>query len=267
MSSMENLGYERTRTLLLGAGVVVLVITALFAFLRGVDPVEVAGVVLFLPVFAAAVFSGLRGGLLAGGIAAALYVLLRSQSLPLQTFSQILPTVSLRVLGYLVFGGLGGWASGIVTRGIDKLERFDVTDADSELLNARGLHQQLGQELARAQRYGSDFAVVLVSFDAGEDPRPRRHAVGAALRRSLRAVDDIGRVRAGRQDEMIAVLPETPAAGAAIVAAKVEDQLRQTMGQGHEAQVRWLTHGQDEQDLTELMKRLDRLVKEQFPGA
>lgn len=263
MASIEELGYDRTRSLLLAAGVAVLVVTAVVTYVRGVDPVEVLGVLLFLPVFVAAVLRGLRGGLLAGLLAALAYVLLRAQSLPLQTFSAILPTVSLRVVGYLVFGGLGGWASGVLGSGIEKLERFDVTDGDSELLNARGLHRQLDQELARARRYGSAFAVVTVAYHPGDHPRARRAAIGEAMRSSVRSVDDIGRVTLDGRDLLVAVLPETPAEGAQVVGSKIMARLHDADG----AEVAWLTNPEDGEAIDRLLADLKGAVERAFPGA
>lgn len=266
MSTIDDLGYERTRTLLLAAGVVVLVVTAVVTLLRGVDPIEVGGVVLFLPVLIAAVVGGPRAGLIAGAVAAAVYVLLRAQSLPLQSFEAILPTVSLRVIGYLVFGGLGGWAADVLEHGIDKLERFDTIDDATELLNARGVSRQLEQEIARARRYGSDFAVVVVDYVVGDTGRAGQMAIGDAVRASIRTVDDLGRVSIGDRDRVIAVLPETNPPGAQVVGTKIEGHLAEHIA-SDAVTIRVLAHPEDDGDLGDLLAELQQLVRRDFPTA
>lgn len=264
---VDDGGYRATRMRLLAAGVAVLLVTALVTWLRGVDPVEVAGVLLFLPVFVVAVRSGTRGGLLAGAVAAAAYALLRAQALPLTTFTSILPTVGLRVVGYLVFGGLGGWAAEVLGRGITKLERFDVTDDDTELLNARGLHQQLSQELARAQRYGSAFTVVAVAYDPGEHATDRQTRIGQAVRASVRSVDDVGRAQLLDRQVLVAVLPETPREGAEVVGEKLRTHLAGATEGARGVTVELLVHPADDEAISALLERLDSAVQRRFPTA
>lgn len=260
-------GYRATRGRLLAAGVAVLLVTALVTWLRGVDPVEVTGVLLFLPVFVVAVLTGTRGGLAAGVVAAVVYALLRAQALPLTTFTSILPTVGLRVVGYLVFGGLGGWAAQVVGRGIDKLERFDVTDDETELLNARGLHQQLAQEHARAQRYGSAFTVVTVTYDPGEHAAARQARIGQAVRASVRSVDDVGRAQLLDRQMLVAVLPETPREGAEVVGEKLRTHLAGATEGARGVTVDLLVHPEDDEAITALLERLESAVQREFPTA
>lgn len=264
---MDDGGYRATRMRLLAAGVAVLLVTALVTWLRGVDPVEVAGVLLFLPVFIVAVGTNARGGLLAGAIAAVAYTLLRAQALTLTTFTSILPTVGLRVAGYLIFGGLGGWAAQILERGITKLERFDVTDDDTELLNARGLYRQLTQEHARAQRYGSAFTVVTVAYDPGEQAAERQARIGQAVRASVRSVDDVGRAQLLDRHVLVAVLPETPHEGAEVVGEKLRTHLAGATEGARGVTIELLVHPEDDEAITALLERLETAVQRSFPTA
>jgi hypothetical protein len=69
--------FDRAKTLLLMSGLILIGVVGLVAMIRGVDPVEVAGTLLFVPVFAGFLFFGVRGGVALGIAAGIAYVLLR----------------------------------------------------------------------------------------------------------------------------------------------------------------------------------------------
>ncbi len=263
---MDTPSYRQSRTLVLGMGSAVLIATAIGLMLGATDTVVVIGVVLFLPVFIAAVMGGVRWGLIAAVIAALAYIGLRLPAIDQFGFSPLAGDIGAQVLGYLIFGGAGGWAAGIVGAGITKLDRFDVTDDDSELLNARGVHRQLEQEVARATRYGSDFAVVTVTFAIQGDKREARKRIGDVVRQSVRTVDDTGRITMGGRDVVIAVLPETPTGGAEIVGAKVSERLATEVGD-IDTEVEWLTHPEDDDAIAALLDSLSTVVARDHPGA
>ena len=258
--------YRQSRTLVLVVGCGVLLATAGVLLLRAQDPTEVIAVVLFLPVFVAAVLGGVRWGLAVAVLAGVGYIGLRLPDVQQFGWSLLGGRILAQFVGYLVFGALGGWAAGVVGAGITKLDRFDVTDDDSELLNARGVHQQLGQEIARAERYDSDFAVVTVSFDMSGDRRAARQRMGAVVRESVRTVDDIGRVTLDGRDVLIAVLPETPPQGAEVVGRKIAERL-ETDAPGVDAEVRWLAHPEDDAEIAILQTQLDEAVRRDHPEA
>lgn len=259
--------YHRTRVLVLAAGLAVLALTALVLQARAIDPEEILAVTFFLPVFAAAVLGGLRWAVPTGAIAAVGYYVLRADDLAvLSSSAQWTRPLSYGV-AYIAFGALAGWAAGELTTGIRKLDRFDVTDGESELLNARGLHRQLEQEVARARRYGSDFAVVTVSFDIDGDRGDRRDVrrrVGEVVRGSVRSVDDTGRITVDGRDVVIAVLPETQRDGAEVAGRKVLDQLRRDAS-AQDAEVRWLTHPEDDDAIDDLLATLESVVMREHP--
>jgi hypothetical protein len=263
---MDAPSYRQSRTLVLGTGSAVLVVTAIGLMLSATDTVVVLGVILFLPVFIAAVMGGVRAGMLAAVAASMAYVGLRWPAINLYGLEPLSRDIGKLVLGYLVFGGAGGWAAGIVGAGMTKLDRFDVTDDHSELLNARGVHRQLEQEAARATRYGSNFAVVTVTFAIQGDKREARKRIGDIVRQGVRTVDDTGRITMAGRDVVIAVLPETPRAGAEIVGAKVAERLAAEVGD-IETEVAWLTHPEDDDAIAALLKSLAALVKREHPEA
>ncbi len=263
---MDTPSYRQSRSLVLVTGSTVLIATAVVLMLRATDVIEVVGVVLFLPVFIAAVLGGSRWGIIMALIAGAAYTGLRLDDIQLFGFSQLFNRIAAQFLGYLIFGGVGGWAAGVVGAGITKLDRFDVTDDDSELLNARGVHRQLAQEVARAARYGSDFAVVTVTFSIAGDKREVRRRIGDVVRSSVRTVDDTGRITVDGQDVVIAVLPETPKGGAEIVGSKVSERLLVEAGDV-DTQVAWLTHPEDDEAIAGLMGMLEAVVRREHPEA
>lgn len=264
---MGALEFRRMRTLLLLSGLGVLALTALVLWWLAVDPEEVVAVTFFLPVFAAAVFGGTRWGLGVGLLAASGYLVLRLDDLAVLASAQQWTRPLAYGIAYLAFGGLAGWAAHELTRGIEKLDRYDVTDDESQLLNARGLHRQLEQEVDRARRYGSDFAVVAVAFDVPGDRDQRRRMrqrIGDVVRHSVRSVDDTGRVTVDGRDLVIAVLPETSRGGAEVVGAKVVEHLR-AGADTRDAEVTWLSQPEDLEAIDELLSTLAAVVAREHP--
>lgn len=263
---MQRPNYRQSRTMVLLTGSAVLLATAGVLILRAQDPTEVLAVVLFLPVFVAAVLGGVRWGLAAAVLAGVGYIGLRLPDVQQFGWSLLGTRILAQFLGYLVFGALGGWAASVVGAGITKLDRFDVTDDDSQLLNARGVHQQLGQEVARAERYDSDFAVVTVSFALESDKRDTRQRIGDIVRECVRSVDDTGRVTMDGRDVLIAVLPETPPSGAEVVGRKIAERL-ESESSDVDAEVRWLSHPEDDEEIADLQRRLQDVVEREHPEA
>jgi hypothetical protein len=263
---MASPSYRQSRTLVLVTGSAVLLATAGVLLLRAQDPTEVLAVVLFLPVFVAAVLGGVRWGLAVAVLAGVAYIGLRLPDIRQFGWSLLGTRIAAQFIGYLAFGALGGWAAGVVGAGITKLDRFDVRDDDSELLNARGLHEQLGDELARAQRYGSSFSVVTVTFALSGDKREVRQRIGTVVRESVRTVDETGRVTIDDKDVVIAVLPETPREGAEVAGTKIGERL-ETEATNVDADVQWLSHPEDEAEIEQLQQRLDEVVQREHPEA
>lgn len=263
---MASPSYRQSRMLVLVTGSAVLLATAGVLLLRAQDPTEVLAVVLFLPVFFAAVLGGVRWGLVVAVLAGAGYIGLRLPDIEQFGWSLLANRIIAQFVGYLAFGALGGWAAGIVGEGITKLDRFDVRDDDSELLNARGLHEQLGNEIARAQRYDSNFAVVTVTFAITGDKRETRRQIGNVVRESVRTVDETGRVTIDGQDVVIAVLPETPRQGAQVAGEKIGERL-ETEATNVDAEVRWLGHPEDDEAIAVLQQQLEEVVRREHPEA
>ncbi len=106
----------------------------------------------------------------------------------------------------------------------DEMRVLAFSDALTGLANRRWAEEQLDLELARAARYGGEFAVILIDIDHFKRLNDAYgHAAGDAvlaglaktLRRSLRATDQVARWGG---EEFVVLAPETPLSGAVDVA-------------------------------------------------
>src|SRR3546814_808792 len=119
---LSRLGYVKARQLLIVTGLLVLAVVALVAYARGVDDVEVAGTLLFLPIFVAFVFRGVAGGILSALVAIAIYAALRSPAIDAVGASEFTGLLASRSAAYLIFGAVGGWATQVLEGSLTKLE-------------------------------------------------------------------------------------------------------------------------------------------------
>lgn len=221
-------GYRRTRAMLLAAGIALLTLLSVVMFARGIDTKEVLATLLFIPVFAAMFVYGLKGGLVAGIAAAAVYASLRSPAIALVGLDRFIGLIAYRSVSYLAFGVIGGWASEQVDASLAKLERHDRVDDLTGLGNARSFIEDCRFEMSRSDRYESIFSAV--SFDLpyealdGFDPRRRRSvikSIARAIGSSVRTVDRPAHADDGERHLFAVVLPETPAEGAEVFRDRV----------------------------------------------
>jgi diguanylate cyclase (GGDEF)-like protein len=112
-------------------------------------------------------------------------------------------------------------------------EAVDLADRDplTGLLNHRAVHARLEQELRRANRSGLDCAILMMDLDAFKALNDSYgHQVGdvalkdvaAVLRSVVRASDVVGRYGG---DEFLAILPDTGAESARILAERLVEAL------------------------------------------
>jgi GGDEF domain-containing protein len=265
--SRITLTYDRAKTLLLMSGLILIGVVGLVALTRGVDPVEVAGTLLFVPVFAGFLFFGIPGGVTLGIAAGLAYVVLRWPAVQLVGLRALAGQIVARVAGYIIFGMGGGWAMGQIQATLEKLELHDDIDDETGLGNARSMLETVNLERARADRYQKLFSVVAADFRAPgwENLSPRKQRtvlrdLGIKVAAGVRATDHVAHARRGEHHIIGVVLPETAAAGAKIFA---ENLHRQLTGLTTEAEVRvaTATHPADPEPMTlilDLFKELDR---------
>jgi hypothetical protein len=224
----ETLSYRRARDLLLLAGLIVLGLVAITMILRGVDPIEVTATLFFAPVFVAFLFFGWPAGLLTGVAAAVGYVAMRWSAIELVGFPALSGLVFSRVVGFLAFGGIGGWAAGRLRQTLDKMALYDAVDDATGLGNARAAIDAVVRERGRADRYQSVVSVVTARFPLRDSKR--RTALGLAklgveLSGGVRTSDHVAHVTTGDRHLVVVVLPETGGEGAAVVAENLDGRI------------------------------------------
>src|SRR5688572_3133879 len=136
-----KLTFNRAKTLILMSGLIVIGVVGLVAVSRGMDPIEVAGTLLFVPVFAGFLFVGIRGGVALGIVAAVAYIHLRIPAIRLVRWSPLSGQILARVAGYIVFGLVGGSAVEQIRAALEKLELHDTVDDETGLGNARSMFE------------------------------------------------------------------------------------------------------------------------------
>lgn len=277
-SRLAALGPSAARRTILAVGTVFLLAVAAIMWVRGVDPVEVGGTLLFLPVFVGLVLGQIRGGLTLGALAAAAYFALRYpaiQAVGVDRFGGLLAT---RGLAYLAFGGVGGWAFGELERSLNKLELHDQIDDASGLHNARFFVQETGLEVARSKRYHTVFSIVHAEVPAApldELPRRRRQAalraVAAELEAAARTVDRVVHAHVDGQHRLVLVLPETGREGAHTVAERMAhgvvailSQRGVVMDPSH-IKRKVVTYPGDDDALEELRREFEAIDREEHP--
>ncbi len=250
--------WDRARGVLLATGVALIGLIALTAFFRGVDRVEVVATLMYAPVLAGMLSFGLSGGLLLGLAAAGVYIGLRLPAIDLVGLTPIAGTVISRVLGYLAFGTLGGWAANQLRVALDRYELIDEVDQDSGLGNRTSVISAIARESSRARRYANPFSVVTTSFDdIGTDRRARAklRELGAKVAMSIRAADHAAHIRTEAGHQIIVVLPETTSDGAETVERNLAVLVAGVVGR--EVRTESITDvGGDEDPLTALREAL-----------
>ncbi len=231
-SGLSRMTYERARRLLLGAGLLVLLLTAGVMLIRRVETVEVLGTLLFVPVFIGLVFWNLKGGLIAAVLAAAAYAALRYPAIEAVGLERFSGLILSRSVAYVAFGLIGGWANSQLASSLTKLELYDQIDDATGLFNARFFVQDTDLELSRSKRYQTIFSVVEVSFpNAGLDGLSRRHRatlqrdLGRLLQEAVRTVDRAVHGFDGERDRFAVVLPETGREGASIFVERLAERI------------------------------------------
>jgi len=227
---------RRVRALLTGIGLVILALTALIMYVRSVEPVEVIGTMLFIPVFLGLMFWGFPGGVLLGIAAAIGYAVLRLPAMDAIGTGRYVGLALGRGAGYLAFGGIGGWAVSQLRASMEKLDLYDQIDDATGMLNVRAILQAIDMEQSRSQRYRTLFSVASVDFPLAALEAFGRRKRAALLKELGRNVSDgiRGADRAGHGVEsdrhlLMVVLPETGKEGARVFSGTLVGKLEEWM--------------------------------------
>ena len=261
----RRISYTAARRLTLATGLMILALLAAILYLTRVDTIEVVAVLFYLPVFVAFMTRGIPGGLVAGAAAAAAYVAIRYPSLNAIRGRSLVSLLAGRALGYLAFGGIGGWAATLLQGSILKLNLFDTVDDATGLLNARQLGIEVHRQFERARRYGSLFSMASTEIDSSVLTGGRRRVrsqmaeLGRAVKATIRQVDAAAHSTDGVVHRVVVLLPDTGAEGAAIFAARLERSLSGHLYLGQSAvgpSVSPLSYPEDEEKIQAVLAQL-----------
>lgn len=223
--------YERTRRLVLAAGLGVLLLIAAMLYVRRVDTVEIFAVLLFIPVFLGFLIWRVPGGVVAGALAGVAYTLARLPAIDAVGASSFTSLIVFRCIAYLAFGAIGGWAVRQLDRSLTKLDLYDQIDDATGLYNARFFLQSTDLEMSRATRYRTLFSVAVVDVpsEALDNLDRKVRAVvlrdlGRVLRDSVRTVDRAIH-GADHRHRFAVVCPETGPEGARVFTDRLADRL------------------------------------------
>jgi diguanylate cyclase (GGDEF)-like protein len=112
-----------------------------------------------------------------------------------------------------------------------KAEQLTITDDLTKLFNSRYLNLYIGREIKRCKRHGIPLSVIFLDLDGfkGVNDQYGHLAgsrtlteVGGILSEAVRESDILARYGG---DEFVVVLPETPAAGALVIAERIRKSI------------------------------------------
>ncbi len=274
----QRIGYDTARGLILVTGLLVLALVALVMYVRRVDPVEVSATLFFLPVFAAFLMWGVKGGVTLGALAAGAYVVMRYPAVQVVGTDHFLALIVTRAAGFLLFGFVGGWAAQQMRASLTKLDLYDQIDDATGLFNARSLVESVDLERSRAMRYEKVFSVAVVDFPRevfAASSRRQQAAVmkelGIRLEQSVRRADRVVHAVDGEQHVFAVVLPETGKAGADVFVGNFEERLVELLeARGVSADRRsfrseTVTFPDDEQGLSRVSARFRQIARAEHP--
>jgi GGDEF domain-containing protein len=229
---LTQMSFEQARRLILVAGLVILLLTAAFMFLRRVDTAEVVAVLLFVPIFLAFVYQGVKGGLVAAGVATLIYLAVRYPAMQAIGAGDFIPLIVQRGLAFFIFGAVGGWANEQLAASLTKLEIYDQIDDYTGLFNARFFVQDTDLEISRAKRYQTIFSVAAVDFPvepleklSQRQRKSIRRELGRMLQEAVRAVDRPVHGYEGTRHSFAVVLPETGVEGSRIFTERLAERM------------------------------------------
>lgn len=249
---------------LAGAVVIVAVVNAI----RAVQPSETIGVVLYIPVIAAALLFGLRGAMVAAFVSSLLFAVIR-RSGPAE--ESVFVPVTVRAVSYFLFGALIAAGLTAIAGKRHRLDNGPSVDAHTGLASLTHLVGILDHEIARSVRYGRIFSIALVDIPLtatelkdGGATTAMLGELGDHVREAIRTTDYAG-VRTDRRGaQLVFVLPETPQEGAGVFAMRFGERIAEFLLRRNVAVTRnpatWFEFPSDANDVRRVRNELARLV-------
>ena len=221
---------------------------------------EVVGQLMLLGVLFAAVHWGRRGGFIAAIVASIAYIAMRIPLLPVETgpSTDTIVTILTRVLSYGLVGIVGGELATRMKYVLAGLEGSSNIDPASGIYNQRAFARLLEGAIARFERYGETFSIVLVDVDNSDTDteRPSRQraqvrSLAGTIRNDIRLVDEAGRLADGA---FAVLLPHTPKSGGEVVTERLAAAARSSLGaRAGSVSARCLSSSEDAQALKDLL--------------
>jgi diguanylate cyclase (GGDEF)-like protein len=134
----------------------------------------------------------------------------------------------------MIVFGLFGWLLGCQ---VDRLIELSTTDGLTGLLNVRGFHQRVQQELARARRSRQPLSLIIIDLDGLKSINDRNghevgdralRAVAQTMRDTLRLTDVAARVGG---DEFTLLAPNTSETAAVTLAERIRMRATEAQSQ------------------------------------
>jgi hypothetical protein len=261
------------------SGVATLALLTVAMVARGVDQVEVIAAALYIGIFIGIVTVDVIGGAAAALAASAIYMVLRFSAIEVLGSARFAQLAIVRMLSYLAFGLIGGFAWKLLKGRMGKLENYDMIDDDTHLLNSRGMAELIDHEMARGRRYEESFAVSTVelasSLVTGLDRKRRRVALdvlGATARASVRSVDRVGVMTDDRAIVLVVLSPKTASDGASALIERVTNALSTSLlpfnvALGRKVEHHELFFPRDAVEIGQLRAQLLQHCAAEFPDA
>jgi GGDEF domain-containing protein len=222
--------FGSTSLIVLAFGVLALLGVSQIA--RGVDPVEILATVLFLGIFAAVVYFELVGGIVAAAAATMAYGVARLPAVDVVGSPSVWRLITLRGASFFAFGVLGSYALKRFRGAIRVASYGHHLDHETGCASTRQIFHDLDIEIARSQRYGSSFSVVVLDIASTSLAALKSHVrsqaltqLGTLLRSTARTTDRLGIVDTRTDRRIFAILAETPKSGAESFAKRMGDRV------------------------------------------
>ena len=219
------------RVLLAGMGGV-LALVAVLQLTKGIDRAEVAGTLLLFGVLLGIIFAGVVGGVAVGVVATGVYAILRLPAVDVLGSASFARSVFLHGIVLIGFGGLGGYAHGVIRSALGRSDGNELYATSSLCLSPRAIVYLMDSEMARNERYQRAFSIIAI--DLGEDVFAGlasaqqisvKLELGELLRTTIRATDHVSIIAMSDRDRILLLLPETPRAGADLFLPRVVDKV------------------------------------------
>jgi diguanylate cyclase (GGDEF)-like protein len=188
------------------------------------SPFTAFALFLFFPILIASIYKFKTGGVWAGFLCSALYLIFYLTFLSVRPNPYFFLSLFL-IIAYPLFGRLIGQSAESLAKAFNELEQHKLNTAVTAIYTKEYLVNLIRKYIKEYERYNSNFSIVLLEIEAKALDTltvfRKSHIlseVGSVLRRNIRAIDEIGRY----ENQFLLVLPHTNADGGRVVEERVK---------------------------------------------